>query len=313
MSAEFVLRALGVEREDEALPAEPVQDAPLQIRLSNRVRDGAGPGVIRAAATASRRRVDWAAGPVTGSRPAPEGIGSGVAAVLACRAGSRVPRLDWPPRHSSALRRRRRPARRRPCASAPPGDGTPRAAGASGAGACLTSRTAAAGTRDTPRDRDDGCEVHRRHGDSRHREPGAYGRRRRGASSSSDSSRRRSAEPRLAIVESTALSSRTFHSATLIEAPRQRRALWRFAAARSSQHNSMANRSRAAATRLSGCRHPSARTAAAIISQAASRRTTCAASCAKRTSSSFGSSTNARTGTQISRANAMVRARAAAR
>src|SRR4029079_6991742 len=32
-SAEFVLRALGVEREDDALPADPVQDAPLQIRL----------------------------------------------------------------------------------------------------------------------------------------------------------------------------------------------------------------------------------------------------------------------------------------
>src|SRR6185503_16924197 len=32
-SAEFVVRALGVEREDDALPADPVQDAPLEIRL----------------------------------------------------------------------------------------------------------------------------------------------------------------------------------------------------------------------------------------------------------------------------------------
>jgi hypothetical protein len=65
----------------------------------------------------------------------------------------------------------------------------------------------------------------------------------------------------------------------------------------------MASRRRAAATRLRGCHHPSARTAAAIASQAVSRRTTCAASCARSArSSSCGSSRNARTGTQISRA-----------
>src|SRR6187431_1606216 len=60
-SAEFIRRALGVEREDDALPADPVQDAPLQIRLveprPRRRRSGRDPsGGNRVSKTGRRGR-----------------------------------------------------------------------------------------------------------------------------------------------------------------------------------------------------------------------------------------------------------------